>query len=153
VDDPKHGVAVERDVDLLDQIGLVHAAGVPADRARALDDEHRGPIDILRHFVHEIRQHFGEARALVDFADRGLDAFVARPRGTRRWLRRNDFRDRDVDVALVDPLVVAGNGFLHVVERTHQVALVLRDLALDLDHPVGHLLADEGERLRLEVLF
>src|SRR6185503_12256928 len=54
------------------------------------------------------------------------------------------------DLAFVDLLVVAGHGFGELVERAHQLTLVVADVALDLHHPVVHLLGDEGERLLLD---
>ena len=57
--------------------GGLEAARVPADRARALHDEHRRAVDVLRDLVDQVGQDLGEAGALLDLGERGLQAVEA----------------------------------------------------------------------------
>ena len=107
----------------------------------------------LRHLGHEVGEHLGEVGALLDRGDRSLEAGVVGQWRTRRRLLREHLGDRRRDRLLVDLLVVAGHLLAQLVERAHERGLVALDGALDLDDPVGHLLADEGGGACLQVVF
>jgi hypothetical protein len=142
VGEAEHGVAREGDVHGLDRVGVIEAARVPADGRVVLDDEHGRALGVALDLVHELGEHLGEVGALLDRGDRRLERAVVGARGGR--LLRDDFRHRARDRALVDLLVVAGDGLAELVEGAHEGGLVTLDGALDLHHPVRHLLADEG---------
>ena len=74
-------------------------------------------------------------------------------RAGHRGVIGHDLRHGRRDLAFVDLLVVAGDRFGQLVERADEVPLVFGDLPLDRHHPVGHLLVDEAQRLRLEIVF
>ncbi len=145
------GVRGERDGQGLDRVVVVEAARVPAHGRVVLDDEHGDPIDALRHFGDEVGEHLGEVGALLDRRDRRLEAGVVG--GRRGLLLSHHLGHRGRDRLLVELLVVAGHLLAQLVERAHERGLVSLDGALDLDDPVGHLLADEGGGACLQVVF
>jgi hypothetical protein len=129
---------------------------VPTDRVRSLHDEHRRALSVVGDLVDQEGGDLGQVGAVID----GHGAFRrstlttgAQPRPARAAAGSPPPRPSPADVVFVDLLVVTRNRLDELVERPHQVSLVLADLTLDLDHPVRHLLADERERPGFQVVF
>ena len=153
VDVAEDRVGGQGEVDRLHRVGALEAARVPADGVRALHDEHRGAVGVARHLVHEVGQHLGEARALLDGGEGSAQLAETRGRRGRLGVLDHDLDHGRADLVLVDPLVVAGDRLLQLIERADEVGLMVANGALDLDDPVRHLPADEGEGLCLQLVF
>jgi hypothetical protein len=151
--EPEDGVRGEWDADRLHHLGVGDAGSVPADRILRLDDEHGGALDVTGDLVHEVGEDLGEIRALLDVRDRFLELGVVGTAASGPPGLLQDLRDGHADLAVVDLLVVSGDVLTQLVEGTNQRRLVPLNGPLDLHHPVGHLLADEGGCARLQVVF
>ena len=119
VDEAEDRVRGERDREGLHRVVVGEAARVPAHGRVVLHDEHRGALDVLVDLAHEVGEHLGEVRALLDDGDGRLEAGVVGGRRGRGLLREH-LRDGGADRLLVDLLVVAGHRLAQLVERANE---------------------------------